>query len=112
VVFELAFKPNPLEVDWSRPKYNGFKPLHKAKLQGMRIVLGEYLEKIGLSQRALSELCDLSQPAINDLCANRTQLFNMSNLVRVVSVLGCTINDIIAVVPYEETAYTPYYENI
>jgi predicted XRE-type DNA-binding protein len=104
----LSMKLNPLTNDWTRPKYTGFKPLHKVEPVGMRIVLGSYLESIGLSQRALAELCDLSQPAINDLCANRTQLFNMSNFVRIASVLGCKLDDIMRIVPVEETAYTTY----
>jgi DNA-binding Xre family transcriptional regulator len=102
-------KINPKTNDWTRPKYVGFKPLHNVeKPVGMRVVLGEYLESIGLSQRALAELCDLSQPAINDLCMNRTQLFNMSNIVRICSVLGCSIDDIMRIVPVEETAYKFY----
>lgn len=104
----MAMKLNPLTNDFSRPKYAGFKPLHKVEVVGMRIVLAEYLESIGLSQRSLAELCDLSQPAINDLCANRTQKFNMSNIIRIVSVLGCRLDDVMRIVPVEETAYTPY----
>lgn len=99
----------PTKNDWTRPKYAGFKPLHELEnMKGIKIVLADYLEKIGLSQRALSELCDLSQPAINDFCANRTQLFNIANIVRIVSVLGCSLNDVFEVVPEAEAEYTAY----
>jgi predicted XRE-type DNA-binding protein len=105
----MSMKLNPKTNDWTRPKYNNFKPLHEVELKGVRVVLNDYLAKIELSQRSLAELCDLSQPAINDLCANRTQLFNMSHIIRVCSVLGCEISDIFALVPYEETAYSAQY---
>lgn len=98
----------PKANDWTRPKYNGFLPLHQVEHVGIRVVLGDYLDRIGLSQRALAELCDLSQPAINDLCANRTQLFNMSNIVRIASVLQCDLTDIFRFVPIEQTKYKAY----
>ncbi|WP_254915733.1 helix-turn-helix domain-containing protein [Bacillus thuringiensis] len=54
-----------------------------------------------MSQRALAELCGLSQPPINDLCENRTILLNIGHIVRVCSVLGCKLDDIIQLYLYK-----------
>lgn len=97
--------------DFTRPKYKGFSPVTKVeRTLGARIVLGDYLKEIGLSQRSLAELCGLSQPAINDLCENRTLQFNLSYLVRVANVLQIDMNDIIRIVPIEEGADTYNYD--
>ncbi|WP_255291101.1 helix-turn-helix domain-containing protein [Bacillus thuringiensis] len=83
------------------------QPLHKSKTPtGVKIVLGEYLKTRGISQRALAELCGLSQPPINDLCENRPILLNIGHIVRVCSVLGCKLDDIIQLVPIQESKYT------
>ncbi|WP_336992547.1 helix-turn-helix transcriptional regulator [Bacillus toyonensis] len=93
--------------DWQKKKYNNLLPLHQSKTPtGVKIVLGEYLKTRGISQRALAELCGLSQPAINDLCENRTILLSIGHIVRVCSVLGCSLDDIIQLVPIQESKYT------
>ncbi|MFB5568637.1 MULTISPECIES: helix-turn-helix domain-containing protein [Bacillales] len=93
--------------DWDKAKYKGVQPIHKTKTPtGVKIILGDYLKKIGLSQRSLAELCGLSQPAINDLCENRTLQVNLGHIVRVCSVLGIGMDDIIQLVPIQESKFT------
>lgn len=93
--------------NWNKAKYKNYTPLHQSKTPtGVQIVLGEYLKERGLSQRSLAELCGLSQPAINDLCENRTLLLNIAHVVRICSVLGCNINDIMRTVPIQESRYS------
>jgi transcriptional regulator with XRE-family HTH domain len=92
---------------WEKDKYKGIAPIHQSKTPtGVKIVLGDYLKKIGLSQRSLSELCGLSQPALNDICENRTILLNIAHIVRVATVLGVSLDEIIQLVPIQESRYT------
>lgn len=92
---------------WEKRKYKGYAPLHKTKTPtGIRIVLGDYLKNIDMSQRSLAELCGMTQPMVNDMCENRTTFLNISHLVRITSVLGITVDDIIQITPIQETAYT------
>ncbi|WP_431819227.1 helix-turn-helix transcriptional regulator (plasmid) [Bacillus thuringiensis] len=92
---------------WEKRKYKGYAPLHRAKTPtGVRIKLGDYLKSIDMSQRSLAELCGMTQPMINDLCENRNTFLNISHLVRIVSVLGIGIEDIIETTPIQDTAYT------
>lgn len=101
----MSAKINPSTNDWTRKKYRGLKPLAEVEPMGAIIVLDEYLKSINLSQRSLAELCDLSQPAINDLCENRTQLLNPLHLARICSVLNIELTDIIRIVPAADAAY-------
>ncbi|BCA37377.1 XRE family transcriptional regulator [Bacillus cereus] len=104
VNFHNATKDDPR---WEKAKYKDFEPLHRTNTgTGIRFVLREYLEKIGLSQRSLAELSGLNQPTVNDICENRALLLNVTHLVRICSVLGCNITDIMVTVPIQNTEYT------
>lgn len=104
VNFENATQDDP---KWSKKKYKTFEPIHETSTPtGIRFELKEYLEDIGLSQRSLAELSGLNQPTINDICENRALLLNVTHLVRICSVLGCNLDDIMKTVPIQNTEYT------
>jgi DNA-binding Xre family transcriptional regulator len=104
VKFDNATQDEPR---WQKLKYKDFEPLHSCSTPtGIRFELKEYLEDIGLSQRSLAELSGLNQPTINDICENRALLLNVTHLVRICSVLGCDLSDIMRTVPIQNTEYT------
>ncbi|PEF03421.1 transcriptional regulator [Bacillus thuringiensis] len=104
VKFDSATQDDPR---WEKAKYKTYNPLHECNTPtGIRFELKEYLEDIGLSQRSLAELSGLNQPTINDICENRALLLNVTHLVRICSVLGCDLSDIMRTVPIQNTEYT------
>ncbi|MHB9010482.1 MAG: helix-turn-helix domain-containing protein [Carboxydocellales bacterium] len=71
------------------------------------IVLGEYLEKKGISKNKIADSANLQRSQLIAYCRNEVQRPDLSVLARICYVLKCEVSEIIRYTPPSESSSLP-----
>lgn len=65
------------------------------------IHLSELIEKSGMSKNKFSQYAQMEHTQLNNYCKNKVARVDLDVLVRICSVLGCSIGELLEYVPEE-----------
>ena len=69
----------------------------------IRIKLDELIEKSGISKNKLSHKAEMQRTQLNNYCNNQITRLDIDVLVRICTVLNCSISDLLEFVPPNDT---------
>lgn len=68
----------------------------------IRIKLDELIEQAGISKNKLSHKAEMQRSQINNYCNNKITRLDIEVLVRICTVLNCSISDLLEFVPPDD----------